>query len=120
MPTTASLLTKLSAVRVTGSAQTQVLVAGFQALGTLLAVGLMILPAAAARFWTQAVLPMVVVAVAVGALSSVLGLLLSYHLSLPSGPSITLSAGAVYLISVLIGPRGLLLPRLPRRRHRTA
>ncbi|SCY64980.1 zinc/manganese transport system permease protein [Paracoccus tibetensis] len=96
------------------------LVAGFQALGTLLAVGLMILPAAAARFWTQAVLPMVVLAVAIGAASSALGLLLSYHFSLPSGPSITLSAGAVYLMSVLIGPRGLLLPRLPRRNHRTA
>lgn len=96
------------------------LVAGFQALGTLLAVGLMILPAAAARFWTQAVLPMVVLSVAIGAASSAGGLLLSYHLSLPSGPSITLSAGAVYLLSVLIGPRGLLLPRLSPRSHRTA
>lgn len=96
------------------------LVAGFQALGTLLAVGLMILPAAAARFWTQAVLPMVALSVTIGAASSAAGLLLSYHLSMPSGPSITLSAGAVYLLSVLIAPRGLLMPRLPRRSHRTA
>lgn len=96
------------------------LVAGFQALGTLLAVGLMILPAAAARFWTQAVLPMVALSVTIGAASSAAGLLLSYHLSMPSGPSITLSAGAVYLLSVLIAPRGLLMPRLSRRSHRTA
>ncbi len=96
------------------------LVAGFQALGTLLAVGLMILPAAAARFWTQAVLPMVALSVTIGAASSAAGLLLSYHLSMPSGPSITLSAGAVYLLSVLIAPRGLLMPRLARRSHRTA
>ncbi|WP_411840583.1 zinc ABC transporter permease AztB [Paracoccus sp. ME4] len=96
------------------------LVVGFQALGTLLAVGLMILPAAAARFWTQAVLPMVALAVLIGAASSAGGLLLSYHFSLPSGPSITLSAGAIYLLSVLAGPRGLLLPRLPQRNHRTA
>lgn len=96
------------------------LVAGFQALGTLLAVGLMILPAAAARFWTQAVLPMVALSVTIGAASSAAGLLLSYHLSMPTGPSITLSAGAVYLLSVLIAPRGLLMPRLPRRSHRTA
>ncbi|WP_341352758.1 zinc ABC transporter permease AztB [Paracoccus nototheniae] len=96
------------------------LVAGFQALGTLLAVGLMILPAAAARFWTQSVLAMVALAVAIGAVASASGLLLSYHLSLPSGPSITLSAGAAYLASVVAGPRGLVVPRLPRRRHRAA
>lgn len=96
------------------------LVAGFQALGTLLAVGLMILPAAAARFWKQAVLPMVALSVTIGAASPAAGLLLSYHLSMPSGPAITLSAGAVYLLSVLIAPRGLLMPRLPRRSHRTA
>ncbi|CAM3220092.1 zinc ABC transporter permease AztB [Paracoccus nototheniae] len=96
------------------------LVAGFQALGTLLSVGLMILPAAAARFWTQSVLPMVALAVGIGALSSASGLLLSYHLSLPSGPAITLSAGAAYLLSVIFAPRGLLVPRLPRRSHRTA
>ena len=96
------------------------LVAGFQALDTLLSVGLMILPAAAARFWTQSVLPMVALAVAIGALSSASGLLLSYHLSLPSGPAITLSAGAAYLLSVAFAPRGLLMPRLSRRNHRIA
>lgn len=53
------------------------LVAGFQALGTLLAVGLMILPAASARFWTQRVSMMCVVAIGIGLVSSVGGLLLS-------------------------------------------
>lgn len=95
------------------------LVAGFQALGTLLSVGLMILPAAAARFWVQRVAPMVGLAVAIGAVSSVAGLLLSYHVSLPSGPAIILSAGAVYMASVLLGPRGVLMPLIPRRAHRT-
>ncbi len=84
------------------------LVAAFQALGTLLAVGLMILPAVAARFWA-ATLPMLI-ASAIGAamLSSVSGLLLSVHLGLPSGPAIILSAGAVYIASMLLGPRGVL------------
>lgn len=96
------------------------LVAGFQALGTLLSVGLMILPAAAARFWVNRVEAMCLVAIGIGLLASVSGLLLSYHASLPSGPAIILSAGAAYLASVLLAPRGVLLSRLPRTAHRTA
>jgi len=96
------------------------LVAGFQALGTLLSVGLMILPAAAARFWTRRVETTCLLAIAIGALSSVSGLLLSYHAALPSGPAIILSAGVVYAASVLAGPRGLFAPHLPHPTHRTA
>lgn len=96
------------------------LVAGFQALGTLLSVGLMILPAAAARFWTQRVETMCLLAVAIGFASSVCGLLLSYHASLPSGPAIILSAGAAYLVSLAVSPRGIFLSRRPRAAHRTA
>ena len=80
------------------------LVAGFQALGTLLAVGLMVLPAAAARFWAGRAVTIVVLAVAFGAISSVAGLLLSYHFELPSGPSIILAAGALYVLSLVAAP----------------
>ena len=96
------------------------LVAGFQALGTLLSVGLMVLPAAAARFWTQRVSTMCALAIAIGVASSIVGLLLSYHASLPSGPAIILSAGAIYFVSVVASPRGLLLSRLPKSLHRAA
>ncbi|MGQ4274434.1 zinc ABC transporter permease AztB [Terrihabitans sp. B22-R8] len=91
------------------------LVGGFQALGTLLAVGLMMLPAAAARFWAVRVQPMCALAVAIGAVSGVSGLLLSYHLALPSGPAIILSAGIVYILSILAGTRGLFGSRLRQR-----
>ena len=96
------------------------LVAGFQALGTLLSVGLMILPAASARFWVNNVLAMCLLAVGTGIAASLAGLLLSYHAALPSGPAIILSAGVLYLFSLLAGPRGLLRPLLPTRNHRTA
>ena len=96
------------------------LVGGFQALGTLLSVGLMMLPAVAARFWTVRVEPMCALAVAIGFGSCVTGLLLSYHASLPSGPSIILSAGAVYVVSMLFGTRGVVNTRLRQHRHRTA
>lgn len=95
------------------------LVGGFQALGTLLSVGLMILPAAGARFWTTRVGPMCALAVAIGFASCVSGLLLSYHASLPSGPAIILSAGVAYIVSILFGTRGLIRARVTHR-HRTA
>lgn len=96
------------------------LVAGFQALGTLLSVGLMILPAASARFWVNDVLAMCLLSVGIGMVSSLAGLLLSYHIALPSGPAIILSAGGAYLLSLLAGPRGVLRPLFPRQSHRTA
>ena len=70
------------------------LVGGFEALGTLLAVGLMMLPAAAARFWTRRLGAMCALAIAIGLVSNVAGLLVSYHLSVASGPAIILTAGA--------------------------
>ncbi len=95
------------------------LIGGFQALGTLLSVGLMILPAAAARFWTSRVGSMCALAVLIGFAACVCGLLLSYHASLPSGPAIILSAGVVYLASILLGTRGIVRARVAHR-HRTA
>lgn len=96
------------------------LVGGFQALGTLLAVGLMMLPAAAARFWTVRLLPMVLLSVGIGWLASIAGLLVSYHGSLPSGPSIILAAGVVYLFSMLCGTRGIVAQARRPHRHRAA
>ena len=94
------------------------LVGGFQALGTLLSVGLMMLPAAAARFWANRVLPMCGVASLFGVASSLAGLLLSFHFSLPSGPAIILSAGALYAVSIVAGPQGLLARSVRPARHR--
>ncbi|OLP52922.1 zinc ABC transporter permease [Rhizobium rhizosphaerae] len=83
------------------------LVGGFQALGTLLSVGLMMLPAASARFWVNRVGPMCALAILFGIVSSVAGLLLSYHAALPSGPAIILFCGGIYVLSILASPRGL-------------
>jgi len=96
------------------------LVAGFQALGTLLSVGLMILPAAAARFWVRRVLSLCVLAIAIGAGSVVVGLLISFHAAIASGPAVILAAGAVYFVSLLAAPRGLVRPALPTQRHKVA
>lgn len=86
------------------------LVAGFQTLGTLMAVGLMMLPAVSARLWHATLPAQLLNASAQAALAGGAGLLLSYHLDTPSGPTIIGCAGALYAISLLIAPGGC-LPR---------
>ena len=93
------------------------LVGGFHALGTLLAVGLMMLPAIAARFWTQDITLLIVLATLIGIGSGIAGLLISFHAGLASGPTMILAAGAAYAVSLAVGPEGGLLLRLLPRRH---
>lgn len=93
------------------------LVAGFQALGTLLAVGIIMLPAVTARFWAHDITAMIVIAVVCAALSGYAGLLISYHANLPSGPAIILFAGGLYAVSVIAGPVGGLMWQVMPRRH---
>lgn len=93
------------------------LVAGFQALGTLMAVGLMMLPAAAARLWQPRLALQLPIAAGIGVVSSVAGLLVSYHLDTASGPTIVCCAGVLYITSVLLGPLGI---AATRSRHATA
>jgi len=92
------------------------LVAGFHALGTLLAVGIMMLPAASARLWTTDLTRMIGIATACALISGYAGLVLSYARGLPSGPAIILAAGGLYVISLLFGRvSGLVWRFLPRR-----
>lgn len=72
------------------------LVAGFQALGTLLS---MVLPTIAARFGVNTVLAMCLLSV--GIVAPPAGLLPSCHASFPPGPAIVLSAGGIYLPSLI-------------------
>jgi zinc/manganese transport system permease protein len=93
------------------------LVGGFHALGTLLAVGIMMLPAVVARFWATDLTWMIVIAVAVALVSGYGGLLVSYHLAAPSGPAIILVAGVIYAGSLILGPVGGLRRRFAPGRH---
>lgn len=96
------------------------LVGGFQTLGTLMAVGLMMLPAAAARFWAREVWSLALVSAAIAFASGYAGLLISFHVNLPSGPVIILTAGVCYLASTLVGARGSLRMRHFPQAHRRA
>ena len=93
------------------------LVGGFQALGTLLAVGMMMLPAASARLITDDMTLMIAAASVLGMLAGYAGLIVSFHAGLPSGPLIILIAGFIYLLALIFGPAGGLLRRLKPGRH---
>ena len=95
------------------------LVAGFQTLGTLMAVGLMMLPAVSSRLWHDTLAAQLVNASVQAMLASAVGLLLSYHLDTPSGPTIIGCAGALYFASLLLAPGGW-LPRARSQVHRVA
>lgn len=92
------------------------LVGGFQALGTLLAVGIMMVPAVISRFWARDISGMIVASVLSAAISAYSGLLVSYYVNLPSGPAIVLVAGVLYAVSLITGPvGGMIWIALPRR-----
>ena len=93
------------------------LVSGFHALGTLLAVGIMMLPAAIARFWARDVTAMILIAAASGSIAGYAGLVLSFHTGVPSGPAIILTAGVLYAVSLLFGRVGGLVRQAFPGRH---
>lgn len=95
------------------------LVAGFQTLGTLMAVGLMMLPAVSSRLWHETLSAQLINASVQAMMAGAAGLLLSYHLDTPSGPTIIACAGALYALSLLLAPGGIAV-RMLKRPHRVA
>lgn len=96
------------------------LVAGFQAMGTLMSVGLMMLPAITARLWARSMGGLMGLAVAVAIACSFAGLLFSYYVDIPSGPAIILCLGGFYALSLFVGREGGLLVRWLKKRHKKA
>ncbi|MBM3636987.1 MAG: metal ABC transporter permease, partial [Alphaproteobacteria bacterium] len=78
-------------------------------LGILLSVSLMMLPDFAARFWTDQLVGLMGISIGIGFLSSVIGIIVSYHLNTPTGPTIILASGTLYLFSILYGQRSSLV-----------
>ena len=88
------------------------LLGAFKALGTLMAVGLMILPATAARYWVRTITGYLLTTFGLALASCWLGLVVSFYLpTVPSGPAIVLVAGGFFAVSLVFGPLGLRLGR---------
>ncbi len=76
------------------------LVGSCQALGTLMALGIIMLPAITARLLTKQVWTAVGVSVLIASFSGYLGLVVSYQCNWPSGPTIILLCGGAYLLAL--------------------
>ena len=77
------------------------LVAASMTIGTLMALGLIMLPALTARILTTHIHKMFFVATSLSIAASYLGLILSYHYNLPSGPAIILVCGTFFFSSII-------------------
>ncbi len=82
------------------------LINAFHALGTLLGVGIIIVPAATARFWTRDISVMIGLAIASALISGWAGVLFAFQAGIPTGPAVTLAAGILYAGSVAFGRVG--------------
>ncbi len=93
-----------------------VTVAGIQAVGLVMVVALVIIPAVSARFWTDRLWVMVLLSGVIGALSAYVGTAVSAGVErAPTGPLIVLAAGAVFVVSLLCAPRRGVLAGAVRR-----
>ncbi|MCE9555237.1 MAG: metal ABC transporter permease [Planctomycetes bacterium] len=89
-----------------------VTVVGLQSVGLLLIVAILIIPAVAARFWTDHLPTMTLAAAVLGGVSAAIGTLVSSNSKAPAGAIIVLAAAAFFAISLAIGTRRGLLRRL--------
>lgn len=94
---------------------TAVTVVGLQAVGLVLIIAFLIIPAAAARFWSHKLHVMLLLAAAMGGASGWLGSGLSSLLvDLPTGAVIVLVAATIFMVSMLFGFEHGILPRAVR------
>ena len=91
-------------------------IVGLQAVGLILIIALLVIPAAAARFWTDDLATMIWIAAGIGAVGGWAGALASAIFpDLPSGAMIVLTCSFAFTISMLFGPTRGILPRQMRR-----
>ncbi len=80
-------------------------VVGLPAVGVVLTAALLITPAAAARFWTDRLSHMMLIACTVGGVSGIVGTLISSRFDgLPTGPLIVLTSTTIFVLSWLLAP----------------
>ena len=94
-----------------------VTVIGLKIVGLVLVVALLIIPPVAARFWTERVERLILIAAAIGGVSGFVGTAMSAAFAgVPTGPVIVLVAFSIFAVSLLVSPqRGVLAAALGRR-----
>jgi manganese/iron transport system permease protein len=80
-------------------------VVSLQTVGVSLSVAMLVTPAATAYLLTRRLFPMMVISALIGALSSLIGLYISFYLNIVSGSAIVLTATLFFLVVFLFNPR---------------
>ncbi len=95
-------------------------VVGIQAVGVVLMAAMLITPAAAARFWTDKLPVMLLLAAIFGAISGVFGAYISYVApAMPTGPWIVMVISFIAISSFFFAPtKGIVIKSLLQRRFR--
>jgi ABC-type Mn2+/Zn2+ transport system permease subunit len=95
-----------------------VIVVSIQVVGVALVLAMLVTPAAAASMLTRRLWPMMVLGAAIGVLSTVIGLYLSFYFNIASGPAVVLVETAIFGVVFIFSPqRGLLRTWLRQRRN---
>lgn len=95
-----------------------VVVIGIQAVGIILVVAMVVIPAASARFWTERMSVMFALASVIGGLSGYFGACASAIAPrMPAGAVIVLTGGGFFVLSLLLAPRRGVVGRASRRIH---
>ena len=93
------------------------LVSSFQAIGTLMAVGIMIIPATSAKFWSYRLTSILVISVFQALISSYVGLIMSFHYNVPCSPAIIISLSTLYLVSFIFGSHKGIIKKFIKGKH---
>jgi manganese/zinc/iron transport system permease protein len=92
-------------------------VIGIQAVGVVLMAAILITPAAAARFWTDKIRTLILLASVFGALSGVIGAYISYIApAMPTGPWIVIVISTIAFVSFFFAPTRGIISRVMRQR----
>ncbi|MFY9288290.1 MAG: metal ABC transporter permease [Alphaproteobacteria bacterium] len=93
------------------------MVEGYRTLGTLMSSGLLLIPAVTAQFWSRRLSGLMILAILIAISASIVGIAVAEAYQIPSGPSIVLITGLIYILSALLGRHGSVRARYFPARH---
>lgn len=81
------------------------IVVSLQTVGVALLVAMLVTPAATAYLLTHRLWQMMIIGATIGAISSVVGLYLSFYVNIASGPAVVLVCTGFFVLALLLSPR---------------
>lgn len=93
------------------------LIASFQAIGTLMGIGIMVIPSISLRFWTNNLFKIIIFSVITALLSSYVALIISFNVNISCSPLIIIILSSFFLLSFIIGKRNGIIWNYIKTKH---